>query len=356
MKKFFLILILTLLSVPLFSISNCTSHSWENKDGSLHFLGRTYDYFGTLDSNRISIVPKGYMYSINPDGSERIEVKYGFVGNTMLGLPSPIVIDGMNEKGLMGCLLNYPGYAYYDTNVKEGVVNVHPSFFLAYILSECASVEEVVSEMENINLTGELIFGSEMNVHYIISDSTGEAVIIEPDKDGVSIHRNTIGVMANAPDYNWQKTNLKNYVAISNVDTPPVDILGETFSAFGVGTGGSFGLPGGYSSPSRFVRMAFTKQFAPKGVDELDSVTRMYHNFAVVDIPEGLLRESSDNDHYEQSLCITVMCSESGNYYFSPYTDRRINCVNVHNALKSVNGSDISYIEIPKTQDVNYII
>ena len=80
-------------------------------------------------------------------------------------------------------------------------------------------------------------------------------MIVEPDEGGISVHRNTIGVMANAPGYDWQKTNLRNYVAVSNLDTPPVEILGETFSAFGVGTGGSFGLPGGYSSPARFARM-----------------------------------------------------------------------------------------------------
>ena len=357
MKKLLIILMVTLTALStLPAVADCTSFSWSNQDESLHFLGRTYDYFGTLEANRISIVPVGYDYALNPEGSETATVKYGFVAQSMLGLASPIVIDGMNEKGLMACLLNYPGYAVYNTNDKEGAIDIHPSFFLGYILGNCASVEEAAAAIENINLTDELIFGEKMSVHYIISDSTGEAMIVEPDEGGISVHRNTIGVMANAPGYEWQKTNLRNYVAISNLDTPPVEILGETFSAFGVGTGGSFGLPGGYSSPARFARIAFTKQFAPKGTDEIDSVTRMFHNFAVVDIPEGLLRESSDSDHYELSLCITVMCSESGNYYFSPYTDRRINCVNVHNALDSVNGTEISYIEIPTEQDINYII
>ncbi len=345
-----------MVASTLSAAADCTSYSWSNQDGTLHFLGRTYDYFGTLEANRISIVPEGYDYALNPEGTETATVKHGFVAQSMLGLASPIIIDGMNEEGLMACLLNYPGYATYETNKKDGVTDIHPSFFLGYILGQCASVEEAAEAIENINLTDELIFGSEMRVHYIISDKTGEAMIVEPDKDGISVHRNTIGVMANSPNYEWQKTNLRNYVALSNVDTPPVEMLGEEFRAFGNGTGGSFGLPGGYSSPARFARMAFTKHFAPKGTDELDSVTRMFHNFAVVDIPEGLLRESADSDHYEQSLCITVMCAESGNYYFSPYTDRRINCVNVHNALKSVSGTDVSYIEIPSKQDVNYII
>lgn len=336
--------------------ANCTSFAWENQDGSLHFLGRTYDMFGDLSGNRISVAGRGYDMSLSLDGSRTEKMDYGFVGISILGFPSPIIVDGINEKGLMGALLNFPGYGHFNTQKDAGHTDIHPAFFVGYLLGTCSSVDEVAEKVRTLNLTDELVYGSLMSVHYIFSDSTGEAIIIEPDDDGITVHRNTIGVMANAPGYDWQKTNLKNYVSISNIDPPPRTIAGEQFSAFGSGTGGSFGLPGGYSSPARFVRMAFMKEFAPKGIDEMDSVTRMFNSFSVVYIPDGILQKSADSTDCEQTLCTSVMCSESLTYYFSPYTDRRVSAVSVPAAIDKAGDGNLMYIDIPAELDVNRLI
>lgn len=351
--------LLSLFVLLMFSIGiifACSSFSWHTEDG-LHLLGRTYDMFGDLSGNRITVVAPGYELATSPSGTETtVTMEHGFIGNGILGSTAPIMTDGMNDQGLMGCLLNFPRYGYYNTQEGEGNLDLHPAFFVPYILGTCATLDEVEEAVKHINLTDELIFGAHMSVHYIFSDGSGEAIIIEPDEGGITVHRNTIGVMANAPDYNWQKTNLKNYVAVSNLDTPPLELLGETIQPFGNGTGGSFGLPGGYSSPARFVRLAFAKQFAPLGKDEVDGVTRMFHTFAVVDIPDGMLRESAETTDAEQSLCTAVMCSESHTYYFAPATNRRISAYNVDNALKAMGDEKIAYYPIPVEDDISYVI
>ena len=284
MKRLLSIFVLVMFSVS--TVFACSSFSWHTEDG-LHLLGRTYDMFGDLSGNRITVVAPGYELAVSPSGEGgTVTMENGFLGNAIIGAASPIFTDGMNDHGLMGCLLNFPRYGYYNTQKAEGNLDLHPAFFVPYILGTCSTLDEVEEAVKHLNLTDELIFGAHMSVHYIFSDGSGEAIIIEPDEGGITVHRNTIGIMANAPDYNWQKTNLKNYVAVSNLDTPPLDLLGETFQPFGNGTGGSFGLPGGYSSPARFVRLAFAKQFAPLGKNEVDGVTRMFHTFAVVDIPD----------------------------------------------------------------------
>ena len=351
--------LLSLFVLLMFSIGTifaCSSFSWHTEDG-LHLLGRTYDMFGDLSGNRITVVAPGYELATSPSGTETtVTMEHGFIGNGILGSTAPIMTDGMNDQGLMGCLLNFPRYGYYNTQEGEGNLDLHPAFFVPYILGTCATLDDVEEAVKHINLTDELIFGAHMSVHYIFSDGSGEAIIIEPDEGGITVHRNTIGVMANAPDYNWQKTNLKNYVAVSNLDTPPLELLGETIQPFGNGTGGSFGLPGGYSSPARFVRMAFMKEFAPKGTDEMDSVTRMFNSFGVVYIPDGILRKSADSTDCEQTLCTSVMCSESLTYYFSPYTDRRVSAVSVPAAIDKAGDGNLMYIDIPAEQDVNRLI
>ena len=337
--------------------ANCTSFAWENQDGSLHFLGRTYDMFGDLSGNRISVAGRGYEMSLSLDGSRTEKMDYGFVGISVIGLPSPIIVDGINEKGLMGALLNFPGYGHFNTQKDAEHTDIHPAFFVGYLLGTCSSVEEVAEKVSTLNLTDELVYGSLMSVHYIFSDSTGEAIIIEPDEDGITVHRNTIGVMTNAPGYDWQHTNLKNYVAVSNVHTPPRELLGESVSTFGNGTGGSFGLPGSYSSPDRFVRLAFAKDFAPLGKNEIDGITRMFDTFSVVYVPDGMLKESADHDAYERTLCTTAMCAESKTYYFSPAENRRISAYNLTNALAAMGeGETIAYYPIPIEEDISYVI
>ena len=297
--------LLSLFVLLMFSIGTifaCSSFSWHTEDG-LHLLGRTYDMFGDLSGNRITVVAPGYELAVSPSGEGgTVTMENGFLGNAIIGAASPIFTDGMNDHGLMGCLLNFPRYGYYNTQKAEGNLDLHPAFFVPYILGTCSTLDEVEEAVKHLNLTDELIFGAHMSVHYIFSDGSGEAIIIEPDEGGITVHRNTIGIMANAPDYNWQKTNLKNYVAVSNLDTPPLDLLGETFQPFGNGTGGSFGLPGGYSSPARFVRLAFAKQFAPLGKNEVDGVTRMFNAFAPVTIPDGMLKESPDHEQYPPAM------------------------------------------------------
>lgn len=331
----------------------CSSFSWETEDQK-HLLGRTYDQFGNLSGNRIAVVPRGFSMKteIDQSSSSLVSVKYAFAGMAVMGLETPVMVDGLNEKGLMGALLNYPGYAVYDTQKGENHLNIHPGFLVSYLLGQCSTLAQAVEQLSCINLTGEKIFGHEMTVHYIFSDSTGEAVIVEPDAEGIHVHRNTLGVMTNSPDYLWHRTNLRNYVAVSNLHKPPQKIINTEIASFGSGTGGSAGLPGDYSSPSRFVRMAMLKNFAVKGKDEIDGVTKMFHNFASVDIPEGILKADPEHEEYEQTLCISAMCSESLTYYFSTASNRRISAISLEKELKN---TKIRYFDLQEKQDISYL-
>lgn len=331
----------------------CSSFSWETENKK-HLLGRTYDQFGNLCGNRIAAVPRSFHMKteISENSNSAVKVKYAFLGMAVTGLKTPVMVDGVNEKGLMGALLNYPGYAVYDTQRHKDCLNVHPGFLVACLLGQCATVGEAAERIPFINLTNEKIFNQEMMVHYIFSDTTGETIIIEPDAGGIHIHRNTLGVMTNSPDYPWQRTNLRNYVPVTNVHTPPKNIINMEFSSFGRGTGGSFGLPGDYSSSSRFVRLAMIKNFAVKGKNEMDGITKMFHNFAPVDIPEGILKADKEKASYHQTLCISAMCAESLTYYFSTAADRRISAVRLE---KEIDNTDIKYFDLPEKQDISYL-
>ena len=304
----------------------CSSFTWRTEDGR-HLLGRTYDQFGDLTANRVISVPQGMPCAPGLHGEGADSGEYSYTGMAVLGFGEPILVDGVNSDGLMGALLHFPEYAVYEESAGPGRTAVHPGRLLAWLFSRCASVDEAVEALKGIALVDEPIQGKPLPAHYILSDRASEAVIIEPEEGGLSIHRETIGVLTNSPDYRWQRTNLRNFVGVTNLPKAPRTIAGHEIREFGECLGGGSGLPGDYSSPSRFVRLAFMKEFAVLGKDELDGVSRMFRAFAPVDIPEGLAKADPNYDVYEQTLCTSVMCAESGVYYFAPAQNRRISAV-----------------------------
>lgn len=329
----------------------CSSFSWETIDHN-HLLGRTYDQFGTLEQNCIAFVPSKTSLQFHPNGEKTFDTRYPFVGMAVMGLASPILVDGVNESGLMGACLHYPEYAFYQREILSNRTEIHPAFLLSYLLGNCHTVEEACHQLNHLVLSPDPIFGEKMPVHYIFCDKSGESIIIEPDKDGLTIHRNTLGVLTNSPDYSWHKTNLTNYLGATNLSQPERMLLGKTFAPLSETSGGWFGLPGDFSSTTRFVRTAFLKNDAVKGKDEIDGISRMIEGFSVVTLPEGLLKKSIAVNQYEQTLCKSIMCAESATYYFSTAKNHRIRalCLN-----KIAPTSNIRYFPIREQEDILYL-
>lgn len=325
----------------------CSSFSWETEDKK-HLLGRTYDQFGDLKGNAIAIVPKNYKLNTLVDGNYTFTVKYAFLGMCVKGLNTPLLVDGINEEGLMGALLRYPGFATYDTN-KQAEIHINPGFFVTYILGTCKNLQEVCSEIERINLSSEKVFGNEIPVHFIFSDRSGNSIIVEPDKEKIVVHKENIGVLTNSPNYKWHEQNIRNYIDLHPISTVSRNICGKEFRDFGYS---GLALPAGYSSPSRFVKIALLKEFTFKGVNEIEGITKMFHNFSSVDIPDGVLGKKTEFEEYEMTLCISAMCSESLIYYFSVHSNRRINAINLN---KELNNSEIKFINLPYEQDICYL-
>ena len=327
----------------------CSSFTWTTKDGN-RLLGRTYDQFGDLAANRVISVPEGSPCApgLHP-GEADPPGRWGYTGMAVLGFGQPVMVDGVNTAGLTGALLHYPEYAVYRYAPRPGTTAVHPGRLLAWLLSRCASVEEAVEELSRLTLVDEPIQGKPLPAHYILSGRRGETIIVEPDEGGLSIHRNTIGVLANSPNYLWHRTNLRNFVGVTNLPKAPQTIAGHEIREFGERLGGGSGLPGDYSSPSRFVRLAFMREFAVRGKHELDGVSRMFRAFALVDIPEGLAKADPDYEVYEQTLCTSVMCAESGVYYFAPAWNRRISAIRL-----PAQGSEMQYFDLGNGQDIDW--
>lgn len=196
----------------------CTGVRMKAQDGGVVY-GRTMEW-GAFDLNsRVAIVPRGYRFTgLTPDGQsgKTYVTKYGTVGLDMLG--KDFISDGMNEKGLALGMFYHPGYAVYPEYSKENADHSISSQEVAnYILGKFATVREVRDGIHAVNVVGviEQAIGMVVQAHWIVTDQSGESIVIEFTDGKLKIHDAPLGVITNAPTYDWHMTNLSNYLNLS---------------------------------------------------------------------------------------------------------------------------------------------
>jgi choloylglycine hydrolase len=154
-----------------------------------------------------------------------------------------------------------------------------------------------------------------------------------------------MGVITNAPTYDWHILNQTNYLNLSTNPTKPGDFGSYTIKSFGGGSG-LVGLPGDFSSPSRFVRAAtFTATCRPLS----NSTEAVFEAFRILDnfnIPLGA--QLPGEKIPENMTSVTQITSTSDLkekvYYYHTMWNREVRKID----LKKI---DFSTIEETKIQD-----
>src|ERR1700730_14963211 len=186
--------------------------------------------------------------------------KYATLGANALGMP--VIIDGLNERGLATGLFYFPTTAKYQAySPSDADKAIAPWELGSYILENFATVDEVRANVPNIVVPDVVLEAWKFvpPVHYVVHDAAGKGIVIEYVEGRLSIYDNPLGVMSNSPTFDWHMTNLRNYVNFSLTDLPPVQLGGVKLLPFGQGSG-MLGLPGDFTPPSRFVRVAAFSQ------------------------------------------------------------------------------------------------
>jgi hypothetical protein len=180
----------------------------------------------------------------------------------------PVILDGLNDQGLSVGLFYFPGYASYTPMTADNAKRaLAPYEFGLWALANFATVDEVREAVKDIVLvpTPAPGLGSPQGmvpgVHFFLQDRSGKSIAVEPVDGTLKVHDAPLGVMTNAPTYDWHMTNLTNYINLSPKDVSQETLGSTTLSAFGSGTG-MLGLPGDFTPPSRFVRAVMFSQAA----------------------------------------------------------------------------------------------
>ncbi|PSV02119.1 choloylglycine hydrolase [Photobacterium leiognathi subsp. mandapamensis] len=347
MKKFLLPLCIG-MAITSLPAAACTGIVLKSDDGAV-VPARTMEFGFDVHSN-IAMVPAGTeitSLSSDPEKSGLVyKAKFGFGGANAFG--RSIVVDGMNEKGLYFGAFYFSGAAVYEELTKNNQSQAVSSEELGnYILGNFKTVAEVKEGLEKITVVGTFIeeIGTVAPLHYAVTDANGDSIVIEYSKDGLKIHDNKLGVVTNTPAYDWHETHLRNFIGLSPVNAKTVEINGKKLSPLSYGTG-MVGLPGDYTSPSRFVRAAtFVNSSLPsKNADE--AVFRAFHILNAFDIPKGFIVENTkDGALHDYTVWTSVSDTKNKDYYFKTYLTPQKMKLNIDDALKGLKAPKIIKME-----------
>lgn len=287
MKKLFVIA--CLFFAFYFKADACTGISMFSANGS-YFQARTIEWAGSNLNSVYVVVPRDFSQtSYTPKGKNGMTFKsrFGYVGLSVQ--EKEFVAEGLNEAGLSAGLFYYPNYgSYLLYDEKYNSTTISDLQFVSWLLSQFASVEEVKANINKVRVVSLMGGdGSEAAIHWRVGDSSGKQIVIEIEKGVPHIYDNPIGVITNAPGFQWHLTNLSNYINLTPVNPPAKEMYEFKVNPIGHGNG-FLGLPGDFTPPSRFVRAAFFKSTAPILATPQETMMQCFHILNNFDIPIGM--------------------------------------------------------------------
>ena len=292
----------------------CTALNFKS---NAHYFGRNLDWEHSY-GERVIITPQNFPIYFREETP--LIRHFAIIGMGIVSDNYPLYFDAVNEKGLCVAGLNFPGNAVYNVPM-DGKYNIAPFEVILWVLSQCKTVDEAKMLMLRANII-DIRFNREYGLtpmHWIISDSN-KSLVIEPTYNGLMLYDNPTGVLTNSPEFPVQLHNLNNYMSLSARDpqnnfSPKLQL--EKYSR-GMG---AIGLPGDYSSQSRFVRGVYVSQNVSVCDTEEESINQFFHVLSAVEMPKGCVVTENGLEHTVYSSCINA---HSGIYYYKTYGNNNI--------------------------------
>ena len=306
----------------------CTGISLTAADGS-YIQARTIEWaYGALKSEYV-IIPRGQaLQSYTPTGRNGMKFKsrYGVVGLAVV--EKEFIAEGINEAGLSAGLFFFPRYGSYES--YESVDNARTLADLQvvqWMLTQCATIDEVMEAVKHVRIVA---LEKTSVVHWRIGEPSGRQVVMEIVGGEVNFYENEVGVLTNAPGYNWQVTNLENYVNLRPGSASSYQLGGVTLEPNG-GSTAMHGLPGDFTPPSRFVRAAFFRNTAPQRATGVDTVLEAFHLLNNFDVPIAIENPAEHNLPSATQWTSAIDLSSRTVYYKTAYnsTIRSISLDNI---------------------------
>ncbi len=299
----------------------CTNITWKN---NTNFIGRNMDIGFDFDK-KIVITPRNFILNFMEE--KPIKKHYAIIGTAQITNNYPLYCEAFNEKGLYIAGLNYPNNTkYYEFSKDKSNISVNE--LIPWILSQCSNIKEAKALIKKTNILNKTIDSNLPipSLHFILSDDS-TSLVIECEKDEMKVYENNIGILTNNPSYDIHIKNLNNYNHVTPINK--IENLKKENQITHFCTGlGTIGLPGDYSSQSRFIKAYYLKNHSIANTD-YESVLQMFHMLNSVAFVKGSVIDEHDN----LDITIYSSCCDIKNltYYFKTYNSSNIQAVKLNN-------------------------
>lgn len=357
MKRIIILIAVTILGgLYAAEADACTGIQLTAQDGS-NVVARTVEWAATPMQCGYVVAPRKHAHqSFTPTGENGLKYTsvYGYVG--VYTEYEPFVVEGVNETGLAAGLFFFPGYGQYaDYDQNHNDKTLCDMQFVSWVLSQFSSIDQVKEAIQKINV---VTLSSKIgDVHWRIVEPSGRMVVMEIVGGVPNFYENTLGVLTNAPGFQWQMTNLNNYLNLAPGSAPNNTIkTGITLQPLGHGSG-MLGLPGDFTSPSRFVRATFFQTTAPVWATGFDTVVQAFHILNNFDIPVGSQHAKADIPKGLPSATqvTTATDQKALQFYYRTAWNSNLRCIDLNN----INFKKVKFRSQPldnvQVQPVEYI-
>lgn len=288
--------------------------------GKKHFFGRNLDFEHSF-GEKILITPRNF--PLNFRHTDSIKSHYAMIGMGIVSDDYPLYFDATNEKGLSMAGLLFSGYAHYH-NINPKCTNLAPFEVILWVLSQCADTLEAKNLLGKLSIADTHFSNEYPNtpLHWIISDRKS-SIVLESVQEGIKIYDNPTHVLTNSPPFETQIFNLNNYMSLSPF--PPENKFADSLNLRPYSRGmGLLGLPGDFSSVSRFVRAAFFRANCKSEKNEASLLFDMLKN--VSPLPGCVITEEGKEEITIYSSCVDT---ERGIYYYTTCDGNKVYSVSL---------------------------
>lgn len=196
-------------------------------------------------------------------------------------------------------------------------------------------------------------------MHDFVGDPTGDTLVIEVVDKQMQLYDAPLGVITNAPPYDWHVTNLRNYLNLSATELPKQTVAETDFAPLGAGSG-MLDLPGDFTPPSRFIRaVAFTQsaRATTGGYDAVRETFRILDNFNV------LAHAVTNGEEEEGGLVLSVTQLTSAvdmaaqRFYFHTQHNRRVRMIDLNTVdFDALGGEPVTLLmDADRAEDVEAV-
>ena len=299
----------------------CTGVRFSDSEGNMYF-GRNLDWSEGY-GEKVVITPRGYKYKSAFLGE--MANSPALIGMGIVVENTPLYFDCANEHGLAVAGLNFPGYASYATDAVDGKTNVAAYEFPLWVALNFKTVEEIEKALPGVVIVAKPINEQYpvSELHWLIGDSK-RSIVVEYTSHGMEIYDNDFDILTNQPGYGWHKENMRNYMNLFSMMPKGVKWDKATMTPFGSGSL-MRGLPGGFYSTDRFVRVAYLNTHYPVQKSETDNVSRLFHTLAGVAMIDG--GAAMADGKFEKTIYTGGYSSATQTYYYNTYENPAIQSV-----------------------------